>query len=306
MLDDVQTKLHSLLDPKGLGLVIALDEAQAAANSILAGKLISPSALAAYWNTRNTPSVLFDDKNEIHRHHCRGFLTPLSATLSNMQATLVILGTSLSLQDADHVYSAIGKSTNFMRITDFPHFDDVDVNKMLSDLVDLSDCDIQPAKRRKLSGRARFSLGIINHLIATGPTQESKQATLDSAIDYTIEHVKRGLRHGARTILESDKSGESARLLCRMVLAYHLQDAKISFSSSKQADFVDKALCRLRPHPDGIHLTMDEPMVVEAAEEELRALGKDPSFSEYLDQIYQIVTNFGVASSSKGDALEPL
>ncbi|KAF9408942.1 hypothetical protein BGZ94_002143 [Podila epigama] len=306
MLDKVQTKLHSLLDPKGLGLVIALDEAQSAANSILAGKLIAPSALAAYWNTRNSPSALFDDKNEIHRRHRRGFLTPLSATLSNLQATLVILGTALSLQDADHVYSAVGKRTNFTRITDFPRFDENDVNRMLSDLVDLSDCDIPSAKRRKLSGRARFSLGIINHLVATGPTHESKQATLDSAITHTIEHVKSGLRRAVCTILEGDKTGEAARLLCRMVLAYHLQDSKISFSSTLQSDFVDKALCKLRAHPDGVHLIMDEPMVVEAVEEELKASGKDPSFSEYMDQIYQIVANFGVASSSKGDALEPL
>ncbi|KAG9072975.1 hypothetical protein KI688_000756 [Linnemannia hyalina] len=78
MLDDVQTVLHAQLEPRRRGLVIALDEA------ILAGKFISPSALAAYWNTRHSPSVLFDDKNEIHRHLCRGFLTPLSATLSGM------------------------------------------------------------------------------------------------------------------------------------------------------------------------------------------------------------------------------
>jgi hypothetical protein len=91
-----------------------------------------------------------------------------------------------------------------------------------------------------------------------------------------------------------------------MVLAFHLQDAKISFSSQQQSDFVDKALCRLRPHSDGIHLVMDEPIVVEAVEAELKASNKDSAFLEYLDQLYQIVTNFGVASTSKGDALEPL
>ena len=54
-----------------------------------------------------------------------------------MQATLVILGAALSLQDADHVYSAVGKLTNFTRITDFPQFDEDDVSKMLSELVDM-------------------------------------------------------------------------------------------------------------------------------------------------------------------------
>ncbi|KAH7055030.1 hypothetical protein BKA57DRAFT_501557 [Linnemannia elongata] len=119
-LDKVQTKLRSLLVPKRLGLVIALDEAQVAATGILSEKLISPSALI---KNRN---ALFDSKNQIKSKFRRGFLTPLSATLSNMQATLVILGTALSLQDADHVYSAIAKHTNFSRITDFPRFDEND------------------------------------------------------------------------------------------------------------------------------------------------------------------------------------
>lgn len=306
MLDVVQTKLHSHLDPRHLGLAIALDEAQAAATSILPGQFISPSALAAYWNTRNSPSVLFDDKNEIHRHLRRGFLTPLSATLSRMQSTLVILGTALSLQDADHIYTAVGKPTNFIRITDFPIFDQEDVGKMLSGLVDLTECEIPPFKRRRLSGRPRFALGIVNYLVTTSLTQDTKQITLDSAVDYTIEYVKRGLRDGVHTILHSDYSGEATRLLCRMVLAYRFQDGKISFSSSKQSDFVDKALCRLQPHPDGIHLIMDEPIVVEVVEEELKVLGKDPIFSEYLDQLYQVVANLGASSTTKGSALEML
>ncbi|KAG9072221.1 hypothetical protein KI688_006445 [Linnemannia hyalina] len=211
-----------------------------------------------------------------------------------MQATLVILGTAISLQDADHVYSAIAKHTNFSRITDFPRFDENDVDKILSDLVDMSDCDLPPAKRRKLTGRARFSVDVVKRLATRCSSQDSKQVDLEDAVDKSIEHTMNGLRAGA------------ARLLGRMVLAYHLQDGKISFSSQQQSDFVDKALCRLRPHPDGIHLVLDEPMVVEAVQEELKASDKDPALSEYLDQLYRIVTNFGVASTSKGDSLEPL
>jgi hypothetical protein len=116
MLDQVQTKIRHHLLPRQLGVVIALDEAQVAANNILPDKLISPSALA---KNRN---ILFDNKNQIQSEFRRGFLTPLSATLSNMQATLVILGTALSLQNADHVYSAVAKQTNDSRITNFPRF----------------------------------------------------------------------------------------------------------------------------------------------------------------------------------------
>ncbi|KAG0195900.1 hypothetical protein BGX28_000398 [Mortierella sp. GBA30] len=302
MLRYTQTELHLLLVPRRLGLVIAVDEAQGAANDILANKLISPSALI---ENKDNKDALFDAKNQVQLKYRRGFLTPLSASLSSMRATLVILGTALSLQNADHVYSALDKTSNFTRITDFPQFSSNDVSKMISDLVDLSGCEIPLAKRRKLSGRARFSLGIIKRLIAD-PTQISKQDTLDSAVDRTIEHVKLGLRDGVHTILDSDKTGEASRLLSRMVLANHLHSGKISFSSIKQSDFVNKALCRLRQDPDGVHLIMDEPMVVEAVEEELRMSDKDSAFSEYLDRLYQIVTNFGVASTSKGDALEPL
>ncbi|KAG0074188.1 hypothetical protein BGZ90_010963, partial [Linnemannia elongata] len=275
MLDDVQTKLHAHIDPRCRGLVIALDEAQAAATNILAGKFISPSALAAYWNTRNPPSVLFD-KNEIHRHHRRGFLTPLSATLSRMQATLVILGTAISLQDVDRI---------------------------LSDLVDMSGCEIPPAKRRKLSGRPQFSLGIVNLLFATDSIQDSKQNILESAVAKQIEGVKHDLRDRVRNILASDQTGEASRLLCRMVLAYQFQDAKMSFSSSQQADFVDRALCRLRALIDGVHLFMEEPLVVEAVEEELKASSKDPSYVEYLDQLHRIVANLGASSAAKGAPL---
>ncbi|KAH7054865.1 hypothetical protein BKA57DRAFT_434494 [Linnemannia elongata] len=51
---------------------------------------------------------------------------------------------------------------------------------------------------------------------------------------------------------------------------------------------------------------MDEPMVVETVEEELNAAGEDPTFLDYLDQIFQIVANFGITSILKRDAFEPL
>lgn len=51
---------------------------------------------------------------------------------------------------------------------------------------------------------------------------------------------------------------------------------------------------------------MDASIVVEAVQEELKASCKNLTLLKYLDQKYRIVTNFGMASSSKGDALEPL
>ncbi|KAF9177689.1 hypothetical protein BGZ50_008451, partial [Haplosporangium sp. Z 11] len=82
MLGQVQTNIRGFLLPRRLGVVIALDEAQVASNRILAGKLISPSGLIMKKN------ILFDKQGQIQPEFRRGFLTPLSATLSNMQATL--------------------------------------------------------------------------------------------------------------------------------------------------------------------------------------------------------------------------
>lgn len=177
------------------------------------------------------------------------------------------------------------------------------VKKILSDLIDMSGCEIPPAKRRKLSGRPQFSLGIVNILFATGSIQDSKQNILESTVAKQIESVKHDLRDRVRNILASDQTGEASRLLCRMVLAYHFQDAKMSFSSSQQADFVDRALCRLRALHDGVHLFMEEPLVVEVVEEELKASNKDPSYVEYLDQLHRIVANLGASSAAKGAPL---
>ncbi|KAF9970267.1 hypothetical protein BGZ73_007066 [Actinomortierella ambigua] len=168
MLASVQNKLHTFLGPRHQGLVIALDEAQVAAEDILASKFILPSALAPYWNTPNSTSVLFDDKNEIPNHLRRGFLNPLLGTLSLRRATLVILGTTLSLLDDVSESIKVGEESSFFRITDFPVFDANDVQQVLSGLIDSSGCEIPFSKRRMLSGRARLSFGIVSNLIATG------------------------------------------------------------------------------------------------------------------------------------------
>ncbi|KAF9936415.1 hypothetical protein BGZ65_002413 [Modicella reniformis] len=128
ILGQVQTDIRGLL-PRRLGVVIALDAAQVASNRISSDKLISPSGLIMKKN------ILFDNKGQIQPEFRRGFL-------NNMQATLVILGTALSLQDAEHFYSAIAKQTHFSRITDLPKF----LRKtVLSDLLDMKDCAIPDA-----------------------------------------------------------------------------------------------------------------------------------------------------------------
>ncbi|KAI9591460.1 hypothetical protein BDF19DRAFT_417138 [Syncephalis fuscata] len=281
MLNKVQTKLQFHLSSKKIGMVIALDEAQVAVTDILSGKLISP---AAFTYNRNN---LFDDKNQIQPRFRRSFFTLLSGALSIMQATQVILGTAVSLQNVDSVHSNIAKQTNFLRIKNFPSFDEGDVSRLYSDLIDMSGCEIPPAKLRMLTGRPQFSIDVINRLAASCTFQDSKQATLEHAIDKSIEYTMSGLRTEIRIILDNDQTGETTRLLSRMAMAYHLHGGKVSFLSKGQFDFVDKALCKLRLHYGNIHLVMDEPIVVETVQEELKASDKNPVFLEHLNQIFK-------------------
>ncbi|KAF9148997.1 hypothetical protein BG015_009230 [Linnemannia schmuckeri] len=189
ILDEVQTKLHAHLEPKRRGLMIALDEAQAAATTILTNNAGDP------WHS----TLVAGCRPFIHR-----------------------------CWQKQQLYKANG----------LPLFDEDDVNKILSDLVDLSGCEIPPAKHRKLPINSK-------------------------------------------------------------VPRYRSPD-------SQQFDFVDKALCRPRPHPDGVHLVMDESLVVEAVEEEPKALNKAPFYVEYLDQLYRFGANPDVSSATKGSALEML
>ncbi|KAF9166237.1 hypothetical protein DFQ26_008378 [Actinomortierella ambigua] len=182
MLDRVQRNLHSILVRRGVGLVIAVDDAQVAEQDILFNKLISGPALI---HCSPDKMSIFDDTDQVLLEHRRSFFTVLRSTLSHLQATLVILGTTVSLLNVDNTHFCFGDTTNFVTITDFPWFDENDIHKMLSGLVDLSDCEIPPAKRRRLSGRPRFSLGIIEHLLETGHrTLPSTQAPMDIAIEH--------------------------------------------------------------------------------------------------------------------------
>lgn len=105
---------------------------------------------------------------------------------------------------------------------------------MLSDLVDMEDCVIPEAKRRKLAGRPRFVVDVINRLIKPSSAGDSKQVVFENAIDRSLEHTMDGLRRGVRTILANDQAGGMARLLSRMVLAYHLHGGKISFAGKSR------------------------------------------------------------------------
>jgi len=300
MLLVLQEDLKKRLNNQNQGLVIALDEAHIAGNRILAGKLISPSALS-----KN--KEICNHKNDLKEQYRRGFLTPLCATLSNnVHATLVVLGTSMTLSDADHVYTAISKPTNLKRITKFPLINEQDVVNLLKKAIDLSDCEISTAKRRRLTGRPRFSASVISQLEKQDSDTCTKQEVLNSAIDSAIDQAKSDLKDMICDLLTNDKTGKIAHLLSRMVLAYKLHNGKTSFANNTETDFVNNALCSLHKDSDEYHLIMDEPLVIEVVKEKLKSRNIDPAFLEYLDQFNQVVENLGINTTVKGNMLEPL
>ncbi|KAG9062235.1 hypothetical protein KI688_006567 [Linnemannia hyalina] len=84
MLRETQINLHTLLVPRRLGLVIALDEAQVAATGILSEKLISPSALLKNRNDLFDSKEPCDGINLVHSIWCITVIAGVQTHLENV------------------------------------------------------------------------------------------------------------------------------------------------------------------------------------------------------------------------------
>jgi hypothetical protein len=165
------------------------------------------------------------------------------------------------------------------------------VGNILKNNIDLSDCEIPPAKWQKLTGRPRFSASVISELVKNGDSVAyTKQEALDRAIDLAIDHAKISLKGKISSLLAKDNACITTHLLSRMVLAYKL---RISFTHTSEYDFVESALCCMTKDSDGIHLTLDELLVIEVVEEELKSRKINPALLEYLDLFNQIIKSLG-------------
>ncbi|KAL1920655.1 uncharacterized protein VTP21DRAFT_1032 [Calcarisporiella thermophila] len=275
MLQQVQDIIAEKLGNRGLA--IALDEAHIADEYILKGQFIAPSAV------NKSEEDLMDNKLMLKSIYRRGFLTPLCSSLSTIRATLIVLGTSLSLGNAEHVYTAIGKPENFLKIVNFPSSDGEDVERMLKRTLNLDDCVIADAKRQKLSGRARFGTRVIKELSALCDSGTgSKQELIDKSMDQTIQLLRVDLVAEIESKIEKYK--DIIPLLCRMVMAFKLHRGKISFPYKSEYDFVNN-LCALRRDNNSFHWVMDEPLVIDAIEEVLRNKRIDASYITHLQQL---------------------
>ncbi|KAF9214440.1 hypothetical protein BGZ59_003688 [Podila verticillata] len=125
----------------------------------------------------------------------------------------------------------------------FPLFDNQDVEDVTSELVDMSDCTLPHGKRRKLTGRTRFSVSVVRELFEFHHTNpHTKQTNLGKALIQRLPYQRLNCVITYDTFWTTMGPAMSHMFSARMVLAYKLQGGKIWFTGDGQADFVDKAL----------------------------------------------------------------
>ncbi|KAF9432439.1 hypothetical protein BGZ76_010814 [Entomortierella beljakovae] len=290
MLTAVQSMLRTLIAPQKRGLVIAVDEAQLAITNILPRRSISPKTFVEKHKISSNMGGLI-------ANHLLGFFTPLLSTLGTIPATIVVLGTSLSLQDVERVMPAIGKEDEgFMNIVNFPRFDIHDMRQLLSTLLVISDSDLPPDKDlRMLTGRTRFTMSIVGRLLDEGHSKGgNKKQRLRRSFDSALGKSRNQVRKKANELLHYGANKHTVELLSRMVLSFILQAGRTSFDNDSDVDLVQSTLCGLTPESDGLHYIMDEPLVINAVEAELRESNIDPEFIEYSEQFQRILENLGV------------
>ncbi|RUS13597.1 hypothetical protein BC937DRAFT_95079, partial [Endogone sp. FLAS-F59071] len=296
MLKIVSSKLDQQLG--GRGLIVALDEAHTT-GKVLDELLISRSAIQG-----KKPNDIFDANHKILSQYRRGFLTPLCTVLDGMSVTLIVLGTTFTLLNADRVCSNSSKPpARHIRITNFPSTNEKDVDTILTKLLDMRGCEIPPDKKRRLTGRCRYTTYMVEAIAAaTKSPDKTKQQILDAAIEIAIKKAK----NDAKSAVEKLNS-RNTHLLCRMLIAFKLKDGHINFPLEEDADFLNEALCVLTEEDSETYTySMKEPVIADAVAEKLEELKINPEFFEYFNQLNSIFESYGVTSSAKGSVFERL
>jgi len=96
-----------------------------------------------------------------------------------------VLGTSLSLSNADQLQTAISKDGTMLWIINFPLVSNDQISGLLKRKFNMVHCDIDDSKRQKLCGRVRFAASIIIHLSKSVSKQghsKFKKDMLDHAV----------------------------------------------------------------------------------------------------------------------------
>ena len=296
--DMINMAVNMIFDMTGSrGPVIALDEAQCAAN-ILHDIIVSPSAV-----DKNDLTVWDTKKKVIFPHALgRGVLSLFAASLQYFGIPLIISGTALTLSNAEIIVSAVGKKE--FTVHTVIHFPSCRNPRALLDaILNLDDCVLSPEQTQSLTGRVRFATSVLSNLSC--PPGTNKQAALDTAITVAIEVAKKHLNNDVRKYI--GHSTQHAAKLGQLVLAWHMHHGCVEWMEQQDVDSLAAALCSIEAVPShGARLKITEPLVISVIEEVLSTPLADIQFPELVKLLGNILSAFGISSAVKGNALDPI
>jgi hypothetical protein len=114
--------------------------------------------------------------------------------LNNRSASIVIAGTSFSLEQGKSIQSNIGKGVTDDYIVNFQSLTVEEVESYLEHYLDLSKCNFKDIEERKyLAGRPRLAARLILEIIREeniSKGKKSEQDVLKAAVKQTLEAVR--------------------------------------------------------------------------------------------------------------------
>ena len=221
-------------------LVWALDEAQLFIDVPNAESLwhLRPSILPGY-ESKPASKVLPDQKQW-------GFLSPFTETLTS-HGVVFVIGTKLSLKDADQVISAIGREGNTVKVAQCSPC--TDVWTLLSQFINLSEIDKEdPEVSRALEGcqgRHRIAAGIVCK-IATNTIVHNisdKKEKLIKAAQLSRELSLASLTENVKTLLTSHP--DIKPILLEALTNRWLFGTRFRILTTSTVDLVNAALCSI-------------------------------------------------------------
>ena len=230
--------------------------------------------------------------------------------LFEQRVSIVVSGTSFSLEQGESILSDIGKGVINEYLDEFESFTTENVETYLENLLELSDCDLKSIKEFNcLAGRPRFASRLVVEIIRVeakcGKT-ESKQNVLKIAIEATIKAISERLKSTLEKFIEVASDGNDSHgwkntmdalfIGCQFfggyVSRYEVND--------RERKLIDSGIARLSEN-NKKSLVIDEPLAVEVVKSVLLLKNQKPDevlLQRLTAELKRKATN--VSDTSKG------
>eukprot|EP00727_Mastigamoeba_balamuthi_P000489 m51a1_g10437 hypothetical protein (1556) ;mRNA; r:57452-64652 len=259
-------------DPQ-VGIVVAIDEAQKIVQVNSSGYFVRSSVQS------RADGLAVTDADY------RSILSPVCGALSRLSATVVVLGTALSLEDANVVESVVGKYKVFRVIKALPPCESV--ADALGSVIDLSGCTVSDEYERLLRGRMRSSFVVLDKLVQVlshrSPT-DTKQQLLDKALEMAVGCVDAALTAQATHFLESRPELHDSLSAALDQWLWRPAEGKTVILSAKTADLVGSAL-------------FDEPLAFRALD---KALPPYHRLKRHIGMMHTLATEMSLSLNGTG------